>query len=212
MWPDIFYALGLQIFPKNLEEFFYKFLTGVFKGRQYKPTTRNDFVDLLLKLKEKQDLSEDSFDGLEIDDNLLVAQLFIIFAAGFDTSSVTSSFTLYELAKNPKAQEKAIEEVDAYLRRHDNVLEYECLTEMPYLEAWPRICLGLRFAKMQVLSGLITVLKKYRLELAPGTKREVKLEPKSFVTHPAGGIRIKFIEREGWEDRSFRSFKSKVPS
>lgn len=69
----------------------------------------------------------------------------------------------------------------------------------------------MRFAKMQVLSGLITVLKKYRLELAPGMKREVKLEPKSFVTHPVGGIRIKFIEREGWEDRMFRSVKTKTP-
>ncbi|CAB3219911.1 unnamed protein product [Arctia plantaginis] len=82
---------------------------------------------------------------------------------------------------------------------------------MPFGEG-PRICLGMRFAKMQVLSGLITVLKKYRLELAPGMKREVKLEPKSFVTHPIGGIQLRFIEREGWKDRMFRSSKSKVPS
>ncbi|CAB3256858.1 unnamed protein product [Arctia plantaginis] len=212
IWPAIFYGLGLQVFSKKLETFFYSLLTGVFKGRQYKATNKNDFVDLLLKLREQKQQSPESFDGLEINDDMLVAQCFLFFAAGFDTSANTSSFTLFELAKNPQAQEKALEEVDAYLRRHNNVLEYECLTEMPYLEAWPRICIGLRFAKMQVIAGLVTLLKKYRVELAEGMERKVEFEPKALITYPISGINLKFIEREGWKDRVFQSPKSKVSS
>lgn len=69
---------------------------------------------------------------------------------------------------------------------------------------------GLRFAKMQVFAGMITLLKKYRVELAQGMKREVELEPKSFITHAIGGINLKFIKREGWENRIFQSSNSCV--
>lgn len=114
------------MFPKKLESFFYSLLTGVFKGREYKATNKKDFVDLLLKLREQKQQFPESFDGLEINDEMLVSQCFLFFGAGFDTSANTSNFILYELAKNPRVQEKVLEEVDECLRRHDNALEYEC--------------------------------------------------------------------------------------
>lgn len=61
----------------------------------------------------------------------------------------------------------------------------------------------MRFAKMQMMAGLITILKKYRLELGEGTPRKLKFKPESFLTHPVGGIKLKFIERDGWEKRVF---------
>ncbi|CAB3219908.1 unnamed protein product [Arctia plantaginis] len=82
---------------------------------------------------------------------------------------------------------------------------------MPFGEG-PRICIGLRFAKMQVIAGLVTLLKKYRVELAEGMERKVEFEPKGLITYPISGINLKFIEREGWKDRVFQSPKSKVSS
>ena len=63
----------------------------------------------------------------------------------------------------------------------------------------------MRFARMQMAAGLITLLKKYRVELAPGMKTELQFEPRAVVTQPIGGIRLKFIEREGWEQRLLKS-------
>lgn len=54
---------------------------------------------------------------------------------------------------------------------------------------------------MQMTAGLITILKKYRLELAEGMKTVVALQPTSLVTQPVGGIYLKFIERDRWEQR-----------
>ncbi|CAB3219907.1 unnamed protein product [Arctia plantaginis] len=65
----------------------------------------------------------------------------------------------------------------------------------------PRICIGMRFARMQMVAGLITILKKYRLELAEGMKSNVVLRISTMVAQPYGGIRLKFIKREGWEQR-----------
>ncbi|CAH0595504.1 unnamed protein product [Chrysodeixis includens] len=292
IWPSIFYGLGYKVFPKAVDEFFKKLLTDIFESRNYQPTKRSDFIDYMLKLKDSQLVgegmkSQDSEAGskvsLEIDEDFLIAQCVLFFAAGFETSSTTMTWTLFELAKNPEKQAKAIEAVDAYLGRHNNKLEYECIAETSYLEACvdealrlypvlglitreatedyvfpsglkvekglrvhfplyklhsnpdyfpdpleyrperfygeekrnikpytympfgegPRLCIGMRFARMQMTAGLITILKKYRVELAPGMNRDVVLEPKSQITLSSEGIRLKFVEREGWQNRVF---------
>ena len=59
----------------------------------------------------------------------------------------------------------------------------------------------MRFAKMQMMTGLITMLKKYRLELADGMPTKLTFKPLTGITHPVDGIRLKFIEREGWQKR-----------
>ncbi|XP_021183775.3 cytochrome P450 6B5 [Helicoverpa armigera] len=295
VYPSIFYALGYKFVPTEAEDFFTHMLTGIFKARDYKPTSRNDFVDLMLKLKANKTIVGDSLQNmrsdvgqkveLEVDDDLLIAQCALFLTAGFETSATTLSFTLFELAKNPEAQKRAIAEVDDYLRRHNNELKYECLSEMPFVEACfdetlrlypviglltrevmedytfpsglkvekglriflplyhlhhnpeffpdpeeyrperflpenkhnirpytympfgdgPRICIGMRFAKMQMTAGIITVLKKYRLELAPGMNTTVDFSAKTIVTQAIGGIKLNMIEREGWEQRVLKN-------
>ncbi|XP_026740610.1 cytochrome P450 6B2-like [Trichoplusia ni] len=290
IWPSLFYGLGFTVFSKEIDDFFNKLLTQIFNSRNYEPTTRNDFIDYMLKMK-KNKLVGDSLNNLksdsaskvtlDIDDEFLIAQCVLFFVAGFETTSTTLMFTLFELAKNPVKQVKAIEEVDEYLRRHGNKLKYECVAESLYLDACvdetlrlypvlgmvgretvqdyvfpsgvkidkgmriflplyqlhynpeyfpepkeyrperfygeekrnikpytympfgegPRICIGMRFAKMVMMAGLITILKKYRVELPPGMKTDVNFDPKPVVTQPMGGIELKFIEREGWETR-----------
>ncbi|CAH1641301.1 unnamed protein product [Spodoptera littoralis] len=295
IWPAIFYGCGGKSLPADVDNFFYNLMTGIFKGRNYKPTPRNDFVDLLLKFYNNKTVTGDSMKNmkgdseekvtLKVDEEFLIGQCFLFFAAGYETSATTLSYTLYELAKNPKAQELAIQDVDNYLRRNDNVLKYECVTELPYVEACvdealrlypvlgvltreviedytfstglklekglrvhlpvyhmqhnpkyfpdpeqyrperflgeeknnitpytyfpfgegPRLCIGMRFAKMQITAGIITILKKYRVELAPGMSEKLQFEPRSIITAPIGGIRLKFIEREGWQQRVFKA-------
>lgn len=58
---------------------------------------------------------------------------------------------------------------------------------------------------MQMVAGLITILKKYRLELAEGMKSKVVLRISTMIAQPYGGIKLKFIEREGWEQRTLQA-------
>ncbi|CAG9792349.1 unnamed protein product [Diatraea saccharalis] len=120
-------------------------VSTIMKERNYEPSVRNDFIDLLLEVKKKGNMVGESIekknpDGSpiiverELDDLLIAAQVFVFFAAGFETSSSTSSFTLHQLAFNPDKQEKCQEEIDEVLKKYDGKLCYDSLTEMKYLK------------------------------------------------------------------------------
>lgn len=76
----------------------------------------------------------------------MAAQAWIFFIAGFETSSTTLSFCLFELAKNQEIQQRVHKEIDDVLQRHANQLTYESVGEMKYLEccidgkAFPACC------------------------------------------------------------------------
>ncbi|XP_041980384.1 cytochrome P450 6B6-like [Aricia agestis] len=115
------------------------------RQRNYKPSGRNDFIDLLLECKAKGKIVGESIervtaDGepevatLEMDDELIAAQVFVFFAAGFETSSSATSTTLNELAHNPDVQARAQAEIDRVLAAHGGKLSYDAVKEMTYLE------------------------------------------------------------------------------
>lgn len=66
--------------------------------------------------------------------DVLAAQCFVWFIGGFETSSITLTFTLFELAQNKEVQIRAQEEIDSVLSKHDGKLTYEILQEMIYLD------------------------------------------------------------------------------
>ncbi|XP_073954739.1 cytochrome P450 6B2-like [Choristoneura fumiferana] len=136
---------GLHFAPPWVEKNVISLVKTIMTRRDYKPTGRNDFIDMLLELKAKGKLTGDSLknknpDGspciteIEFDDALMAAQVFVFFAAGFETSSSATSYTLHELAHHPECQRECQEEIDEVLARHGNKLSYEAVKEMKYLE------------------------------------------------------------------------------
>ncbi|CAH2093559.1 unnamed protein product [Euphydryas editha] len=184
MWPTLFYSLGFQLMPLEVKKFFETVVTQVFKSRQYEASSRNDFIDLILSWKKNQHIQGDSISNintkaketinLDVDDNLLIAQCIMFFGAGFETTSTTLTFLLYELSKNQKAQRRVIEEVDDYYKRHDGKIEYDCLKELPFSQA----CVNETLRLYPVL-GVVTreVSEEYTLptglQLEKGTRVHV---------------------------------------
>lgn len=143
MFPNLF--KDMKFFVPMIEDNIMAIMKGVMKDRNFKPSGRNDFIDQLMDLKQKGKISIESIektneDGtaamaeLELDDFIMVGQLFLFFAAGFETSSSATSFTLHQLAFHPEAQRRCHEEIDRVLSRYDNKLCYDAITEMKYLE------------------------------------------------------------------------------
>ncbi|CAH2107641.1 unnamed protein product [Euphydryas editha] len=136
----------LSLFDKNLEKFFIDMIMKVFEQRNFKPSGRNDFVDLVLDLAAKGKIKGDSIehrnpDGtpkeveLDMDHLCMIAQVFVFFGAGFETSSSSTSYMLHELAFNPDVQQKIHQEIDQVFAKYDDKLCYDAVTEMQYLDA-----------------------------------------------------------------------------
>jgi hypothetical protein len=69
--------------------------------------------------------------GLTMDE--ITAQVMVFFTGGFETTSTTMSFCLYELAKNKDIQVRLRSEMDAVLSLHGDIT-YEAVMEMKYLD------------------------------------------------------------------------------
>ncbi|XP_063929826.1 cytochrome P450 6a2-like [Zophobas morio] len=108
---------------KEIRDFFIKMVTDAIELRQNPENRRNDFLQILIDLKETEKLTV----------NEIAAQVFLFFLAGFETSSSMMSLALYQLAKNQDCQDKLREEILAVLERHEGRLNYESLSEMKLL-------------------------------------------------------------------------------
>lgn len=144
IWPSLFYAIRLRLFEKKISIFFHQLLTGIFSSRLREVSTRNDFVDLILTWKQNNYISgsrlgnkcgDNKTASLEVTNDLLVGQCVLFFGAGYETTATSLSFLLYELAKHREIQEKFIAEIDSYFERSNGAIEYECISELPYVEA-----------------------------------------------------------------------------
>jgi cytochrome P450 len=63
-----------------------------------------------------------------------VAQAFTFLWAGYETSSNTLSFALYELALHPDIQQSLRTEILQVLKEHDGKLTYKSMQDMSYLD------------------------------------------------------------------------------
>lgn len=128
------------------------FMTSVAKEnlelREGNNVIRKDFFQLLMQLRNKGSITQNDDDewktefecvkndgsGKFLSLNEMTAQSFIFFAGGFETTSTTMSFCLYELAKATEIQKKIHDEIDQVLAKFNGELSYDSVSEMKYLE------------------------------------------------------------------------------
>jgi len=65
--------------------------------------------------------------------NSMAAQAFVFYLGGFETSSTTMTFCLYELSLHQDIQDRLRQEIDVVLQKLDGKLTYEGILEMEYL-------------------------------------------------------------------------------
>lgn len=125
---DLARTLRLKLLPKDVSGFFRGIVRETVEYRTENKIERNDFLDLLLKVKEGQT------DENKLTIDQIAAQCFLFFIAGFETSSSTATFVLYNLVQHPEIQEKVRNEVKSVVAKYDGKITYDGIMEMKILQ------------------------------------------------------------------------------
>ncbi|XP_062552478.1 probable cytochrome P450 6a14 [Armigeres subalbatus] len=173
-------TLRITLTDKEVSKFFIGAVKDTVKYREESKIERNDFMSLLMKLKNAEPLEDGNphnVDPMTVEE--IAAQAFVFFLAGFETSSTAMSYCLYELAQNIDLQNKARKCVADAIKKHGS-MTYEAMQDMPYIDQ----CINESLRKYPPVSNLTrTVSKDYKL---PNSK--VVLQQGSTIIVPVYAI------------------------
>ncbi|XP_023712683.1 probable cytochrome P450 6a14 [Cryptotermes secundus] len=148
LFPSVMSFLKFRVLDPKVSKYFRSMVQDTVNYREKNNVKRNDFMQLLIQIKNRGKVEEEhgyleqnghgdlenksDENGLSM--NSLAAQAFVFFAAGFETSSTTMTFCLYELSLHQDIQERLREEIDIVLKKHEGKITYEAIQEMEYLD------------------------------------------------------------------------------
>jgi len=133
-FPKLASRLRMRMMPEDVHQFFMRLVNDTIALRERENFKRNDFMNLLIELKQKGRVTLDNGEVIEgMDIGELAAQVFVFYVAGFETSSSTMSYCLYELAQNQDIQDRLRNEIQTVLEEQEGQLTYESIKAMTYL-------------------------------------------------------------------------------
>ncbi|KAK4885360.1 hypothetical protein RN001_001631 [Aquatica leii] len=159
--PNLALWLGVEAFGKDYTDFFTNIVQETIDYREKHNVVSKDLIQLLIEIKDnwKKDMSMEE----------LAAQVFIFFSAGFETTSTSLTFCLYELGLNLNIQKKVREEITTTLSKYQNNFTYEAVSNMKYmnqvieetLRKYPPVAfIGRRCVKDCKIPGTAVILEK----------------------------------------------------
>ncbi|XP_019675777.2 cytochrome P450 family 3 subfamily A member 132 isoform X1 [Felis catus] len=126
----IFELLNIWIFPKKVTDFFTKSVKSMKESRlKDKQKHRVDLLQLMINSQN----SKETDTHKALSDLELVAQSIMFIFGGYETTSTSLSFLVYELATHPDVQQKLQEEIDATFPDKASPT-YDALVQMEYLD------------------------------------------------------------------------------
>ena len=172
--PKLMRLIGEPFLSRGTNRFFRNIVQDTVTAREENNIRRPDMIHLLMEARDK-----DNGVNLSIDD--IIAQAFIFFLAGFDTSSTLMCFLAQELVLNPKIQERLREEVDSFTENEGDGISYETLSKMKYMDMV--ISEALRKYPPAPATDRLCV-KKYTLPKPTPESRECTIEPNDALWIP----------------------------
>ncbi|XP_030388133.1 probable cytochrome P450 6a23 [Scaptodrosophila lebanonensis] len=170
-FPNLARRLRMRQIHQDITDFYMRIVKDTVKEREARGIVRQDFMNLLIEMKQRGELTIEE----------LAAQAFIFFVAGFDTSANTLSFALYELAKQPRLQDKLRQEIAQALERHNGQFTYDSMQDLQYME----LVIAETLRKYPILPHLSRISRQY---YAANNDRHYYIEPGQMVIIPVYAI------------------------
>lgn len=148
-FPKLARAIGLSgFFRTDIVKYYCDIIIKNMEYRKANGIERNDFVQMLMQLKEKgkieitvQDKNDDYLllnksqetYEVELTDDILLGGAFSFLTAGFHATAMSLTYLLYELARNPDVMKKIRDEIKEKIHS-DKDMTYDELKNMTYLD------------------------------------------------------------------------------
>lgn len=124
-FPELASKLRFKVIRDDVSKFFLNMVKETVNFREENNVMRNDFMNLLINLRTDPET--------HLTLNEISAQAFLFFLAGFETSSTTLGFMIYELALNYDIQSKVRTEIQSVIGNNNNI-QYEQIFKLTYLD------------------------------------------------------------------------------
>nr|QLL22071.1 cytochrome P450 [Tribolium confusum] len=149
--PGLVNFFKLSMWSPEASQFLRETFWNTIKVREERNVKANDLIDAIISLKDNKEFCENNkFEGDKV-----VAQAAQFFVAGFETTSSTIAFTLYELCLHPHIQQKLRAEISSCIKEHGGIT-YEAIQDMKYLQ----MCVSETLRKYPVLPFLDRTCKQ----------------------------------------------------
>nr|QBC73082.1 cytochrome P450 mono-oxygenase [Osmia bicornis] len=128
-FPRLCRMLKITLLRKGVSDFFKDLIESTIKTRDEQGIVRPDMLQLMMEFRDKGDPSKE----LTLDD--MIAQAFVFFLAGFESTATLMCFTTHEVGVNEEVQKRLQDEIDQVLTDCNGNVTYEAINGMKYLDA-----------------------------------------------------------------------------
>ncbi|KAH8398959.1 hypothetical protein KR222_004286 [Zaprionus bogoriensis] len=134
--PQLVPHLGFKVVPAEATKFLRNTINYVIAERERSQQVRNDLIDLLIDFKcsTQKAKAEGNSQQFVFEGDILVAQAVLFFTAGFESSSSSMSFALYELARHPEVQQRLRQEIKNALIASGGQVTQPMIESLEYLQ------------------------------------------------------------------------------
>ncbi|XP_030379985.1 probable cytochrome P450 6g2 [Scaptodrosophila lebanonensis] len=133
--PNLVPFFGFKVVPVEAAKFLRSSINHILMERERTGACRNDLIDILIEFKRSNQKSVGSdHQKLIFEGDILVAQAVLFFTAGFESSSSTMAFALFELAKHTDVQQRLRAEIKEALNTTGGVLTHSVIDSLQYMQ------------------------------------------------------------------------------